>query len=251
MRPARRRNGNPVPSVWNVLRRHDFPLAARYNLRSPRHLADGRGRNCSNQCLLSALARTETLARGSPSSRPWLRSPSRPSPWLRSACSWRGIFAVPEGSSSISDSSKPCGRSRPTFPIARAFRPEISRAKCTAKLGPWISRLFRARPTSWCNRRPQRCFNLTARARPNSGHPKQLSSRCYRRPERRFSSRPYGLAGGPANDEKPAHLRPPPRVGGKRVHPSRSPYRGCPDGRAPRDPCHGHGAVDGGLEGGL
>ena len=44
-----------------------------------------------------------------------------------------------------------------------------------------------------------------------------------------------------------------PRVGvrGERVHPSRSPYRGRPDERAPRDACHGHGAVDAGLEGGL
>ena len=119
----------------------------------------------------------------------------------------------------------------------RGFRPELSPAKCMTKLGPSISRPFRA-------------ISLT-RARSNSGHPKQLSSRCNRRPERCFKSRPYGLAEGPARKDRLARLHPPPGVRRRRVHASRSPCRGRPDGRAPRDTCHGHGAVDAGLEGGL
>ena len=107
------------------------------------------------------------------------------------------------------------------LPIERAFRPELSPAKCTAKLGPSISCLFRA-------------ISLT-RARPNSGHPKRSSSRCNRRPERCFKLRPYGLPERPASDEKPAHVRPLRRVRGGWLHPIRSTYRDRPDGHAPRD----------------
>lgn len=39
MRRTCQRGGNPVPSVWDVLRRHDFPRAARRGLRSPHRLA--------------------------------------------------------------------------------------------------------------------------------------------------------------------------------------------------------------------
>ncbi|TPW00116.1 MAG: hypothetical protein USCAAHI_00444 [Beijerinckiaceae bacterium] len=54
MRRTCQRGGNPVPSVWDVLRRHDFPRAARRGLRSPHRLAKRGNRGCSSQSSLSA-----------------------------------------------------------------------------------------------------------------------------------------------------------------------------------------------------
>jgi len=54
MRRTCQRGGSPVPSVWDVLRRHDFPRAARRGLRSPHRLAKRGNRGCSSQSSLSA-----------------------------------------------------------------------------------------------------------------------------------------------------------------------------------------------------
>ena len=118
MRRPCQRVGHPVSSVRNVLRRHDFPRAARRRLRSPHHLADGGNRGCSSPRPLRV--RPERGPRPEradlPSSRSSSRLPSRPSAWRPSDRSWQEICAGPEGSSSISRSSRPCARSRPGLP---------------------------------------------------------------------------------------------------------------------------------------